>query len=226
MGFSRAKLLGPKPDETSLFSDMVGIGLNFAAQPNLNADIEVTLAYASCLGMDEGDLRVLSVLTTWIGVHADYIHADRLTRAVSELSSLRASAYWSAIARGLEQDRRFKRLQDHYKGPPQDILPVGTEFQLLRRGEDERFKGSSLRVPAGTLRDRKADVMSIQDLVARHKMYRNRVIMGPSWRADVWTILEQDSSLSIAELARRAGSSFATAWQVARDFELASTPSA
>jgi hypothetical protein len=44
--------------------------------------------------------------------------------------------------------------------------------------------------------------------------------MGPSWRADVWTVLESEQNLSTAELARRVGCSFATAWQVAQDFKL------
>jgi len=39
--------------------------------------------------------------------------------------------------------------------------------------------------------------------------------MRPTWRADVWTVLERSPELSVAEAARRAGSSFAGAWQMA-----------
>ncbi len=53
-----------------------------------------------------------------------------------------------------------------------------------------------------------------------HRGYRNRVLMGPSWRADVWTVLERTPDVSISEAARRASCSFATAWQAARDFRL------
>ena len=92
-----------------------------------------------------------------------------------------------------------------------DLLPVGTDFQISRRGEDERFAGSVLRVPAGTLRDREADVIAPEALVGRHAGYRNRVLMGPTWRADVWTVLEDEHQMSVAEAARRAGCYFATA---------------
>jgi len=44
--------------------------------------------------------------------------------------------------------------------------------------------------------------------------------MGPTWRADVWTALEEEPDVSVAEAARRAGCSFATAWQVVQDFQL------
>ena len=126
---------------------MVGVGMNFAAEPDPSAPIEETLVYASELGMD-------------------------------------------------------------------------TDFQIARRGVDERFGGCALRVPAGTLRDRNDDVLSAEVLVRRHTGYRNRVLMGPTWRANVWTVLEDQPDASVAEAARRAGSSFATAWQVVKDFRL------
>lgn len=206
------------PDE--LTAAMAGIGMNFAAEARMNADIEPTLVRASELGMDDGDLRVLSVLTTWIGVHHTHVNADRLVRAVLARPSARVHAYWSAIGRWLKKDRRFSKLAEARQVVPVDLLPVGTEFQLVRRGEDERFAGSALRVPRGILRDRPEDVLPPEALLPRHAGYRNRVLMGPTWRADVWTVLEQSPDVSVAEVARRVSCSFATAWQVAQDFRL------
>jgi len=220
VAFSRVATLGERPEHAALTADMTGIGMNFAADPNIGARIEETLVHASELGMDAHDLRVLAVLTTWIGVHHAYINADRLVRCVSEHTSARVRAYWAGVARWLRKDRRFARLRKLYDGDAIELLPVGTEFQIRRRGEDTRFAGSALRVPADTLRDRGADVLSPEVLARRHAGYRNRVLMGPTWRPDVWTELERDSDVSVAEAARRAGCSFATAWQVVRDFRL------
>jgi hypothetical protein len=220
MGYNRPPVLGERPEDAALTGDMVGIGMNFAAEANPDAPIEETLVHASALGMDEQDLRVLAMLTTWLGVHHGHVNADRLVRCVSEHPSERVHAYWVAIAGWLGEDRRFARLLKFYEGPPLDLLPVGTSFQIARRGEDQRFAGSSLRVPDGTLRDRAADVLSPVALASRHAGYRNRVRMGPSWRADVWTVLERCPDLSVAEAARRTGCSFAAAWQVAQDFAL------
>ena len=205
MAFSRTAALGKRPEATALTRNMVGIGMNFAAKPNPSAPVEETLVHASDLGMEEHDLRVLSVLTTWLSVHHEYINADRLVRCVS---------HW------FSKDRRFARLDKLHVKPRVDLLPVGTSFQIERRGEDERFADSVLRVPAGTLRDRVTDVLSPEVLVCRHSGYRNRVLMGPTWRADVLTVLEGEPAISVAEVARRAGCSFATAWQVVQDFRL------
>ena len=224
MAFDRSAILGPRPQGTALTSDMVGIGMNFAAESDRAALIEETLVHASALGMNEHDLRVLAVLTTWLGVHHKYINADRLVRCVCEHPSERVHAYWAAVAQWLSKDRRFVRLAKLRDGPSVELLPVGTDFQIARRGEDERFAGSALRVPTGTLRDRPADVLSPEVLVRRHAGYRNRVLMGPTWRADVWTVLEDEPEVTVAEAARRAGCAFATAWQVVQDFRLLRGP--
>ncbi len=220
MAFSRAAALEHRPDAATLTANMVGIGMNFAAEPNSFAAIEETLVLASAAGLDEHELRVLAVLTTWVRVHSRHVNADRLVRSVSEHGSRRVGCYWSAVSRWLSKDRRLARLAKFHDGPPVDLLPVGNDFQIERRGEDDRFAGSALRVPAGVLRDRDADVLAPEVLVRRHAGYRNRVLIGPTWRADVWTTLELDPELSVAEVARRAGCSFATAWQVVQDFRI------
>ena len=220
MAFRRSFAPEGRPADTDLTARMVGIGMNFAAPAQPDADIESTLVFASALGMDDGDLRVLAVLTTWLGVHHAHVNADRLVRLVAAHPSARVRAYWAAIATWLAKDRRLARLAPAYAGEPVDLLPTGTAFQLARRGADPRFLGGALRVPSGTLRDRPADVLTPEDLVRRHAGYRNRVLMGPSFRADVWTALERAPDLSIAEVARQASCSFATAWQATQDYRL------
>ena len=220
MTFNRAELLNPHPDHATLNKSMIGIGMNFAAEGDYQADIEETLLQASIVGMNGDDLRVLSVLTTWLGIHHKHINVDRLIRGAQELQSERSKAYWSAISIWLKKDRRYSRLTSIYEGVQLELLAVGTSFQVSRRGEDERFKDSPLLVPAGTLRDRSVDVLSQPVLAKKHAGYRNRILMGPSWRADVWTVLESEQNLSTAKLARRVGCSFATVWQVAQDFRL------
>ena len=114
----------------------------------------------------------------------------------------------------------LKRLVDLYQGPRVDLLPSGTDYHVQRWGESARFEGSSLRVPAGVLRSRPQDVASPVELARIHSAYRHRIRMGPTYRADMWAALEQDLTLSAAELARSTYGSFATAWQVKSDWEL------
>lgn len=220
MAFSRTILPARRLEGDALTRAMAGIGMRFATVPDVDANIEDTLLFASEAGMDRDDLRVLSVLVTWFGVHAPWVNADRLVRVTREHPSDRVRALWSALGRWQSRDRRFDRLEKVYDGSRVDLLRVGSAFQIQRRGEDPRFEGSALRVPAGVLRDRRADVADPQTLCREHLAYRYRVMMGPSYRADMWAALEREPDLSPAELARRAYGSFATAWQVRRDFTL------
>ena len=87
-------------------------------------------------------------------------------------------------------------------------------------GEGPRFENTPLRVSADTLRDRESDVSKPSELAGTHSTYRRRILMGPTYRADMWAELEKHPTLSAAELARRTYGSFATAWQVKKDYEI------
>ena len=204
----------------ALTAAMVGIGMNFAAEPTMEPNIEDTLVSASVEGMEGDDLRVLAVLVTWLDVHHPWINADRLVRATHTLQSHRARAFWAAIGAWLEKDRRLARLTRLHRGKRICLLRTGTAFQLGRRGEDPRFEGTPLLAPAGVLRDRTADALTPEELARRHLGYHYRVFIGPTYRADMWAVLERDPTLTPTELARRTYGSFATAWQVKQDWQL------
>lgn len=219
MVFSRSLAPAVTPDREALTAAMVGIGIELAAPAASDPNVEDTLIFASAEAMDGGDLRILALLVSWFGVHHAWVNADRLTRLVATRGSERVRALWAALAHWQAKDRRFARLAGRHRGPRLDVA-AGAEFQISRHGEDARFASSGLRVPANLLRDRPGDIASPELLAQRHRTYRHRIMMGPSYRADCWAALEAEPSLSIAELARRAYASFATAWQVKRDFAI------
>lgn len=218
MAYRRALQPAELPSQAELTAAMAGIGMGFAiAAPAREPNIEDTLLRASVEAMEHHDLRVLAILVGWFGIHSPFVNADRLTKIVAAQSSDRVRALWSALARSQATDRRFARLARIYDGRRVDALPSGTDFQVKRRGEDERFAGSSLRVPSNLLRDRKGDVLAPPDLARRHRAYRWRITIGPSYRADMWAALDEEPTLSAAALARRTYGSFATAWHTRRD---------
>ena len=106
MPFSR--VIAPERESTpeSLTRDMAGIGINLGGRANHEANIEDTLFRASGEGMDRGDLRVLAVLTTWLGVHGSRVNVDRIRKLVEAGGSARARGYWSAVGKWLGKDRR------------------------------------------------------------------------------------------------------------------------
>ncbi len=220
MPFKRAIAPIEIPQGEALTKALVGIGMNFASEVSNHPNIEDTILAASIEGMERDDLCVLAVLVTWLTRYHPWINADRLTRTLTIVNAPRVLAFWTAVATWLQKDRRFFRIGRMYTGPCVDLLSTGMDFHLKRRGEDHRFKNTCLRVPAGILRDRPADVLPPDVLAKRHPTFRHRVRMGPSYRSDMWAALEEDPTLSPSELARRTYGSFATAWQVKHDFDV------
>jgi hypothetical protein len=217
MGFSRVVRPSELPSGASLSAAMAGIGMAVAASPNYDAVIEDTLLAVSIEGMEGDQLRELGLLTAWWGVHAPFVNADRLFELVKSGASERVSVYWAALGATRKTDPRFRRFVALTPAVEHHLLRVGGAFQLARRGEDARFVGSALRVPKGVLRERAADVLSPERLAQHHRTYRARVLMGPSYRADMWAALERDPSLAGTQLARQTYGSIATASRVKRD---------
>lgn len=217
MAFSRVTTPEGALAAEALTRDMAGIGMNLGGRANNEANIEDTLLRASEEGMDRGDLRVLAVLTTWLGLHGARVNVDRIRKLLEARSSPRTRAYWAAAGRWLAKDRRYARLVKLHRGDPVDLLDAGASFQVRRHGEDPRFAGTALRVPGNVLRDRPADVLTPGELSRRHRAYAWRIAIGPTYRADMWAALEAEPDLRPAELAPRTYASFATAWQAKAD---------
>ena len=212
-------------ENDGLTSAMIGIGMMFGGKASQDPNIEDTLLAAAIAGMEEDDLRVLSVLTTWFGMHSNYVIASRLVRIAKACENSRVRAYFSAIAAWLRKDHRFDALKKLQSSERVDLLHEGTDFLIQRRGEDPRFDGGPLRVPKGTLRDRPKDVLSPAALAQQHNAYYWRVVIGPSFRADMWAALQSDGGLTATKLARKTYGSYSTAWKVRREAELVSTKS-
>lgn len=192
------------------------MGFGFAVQsPDRQVDLEQGLVFASRAMMDEGDLRVGSLLVLWLEVHGQRVLVDRLRRMIAHESD-RVAALWSSVG-------RVSKPLDGVAaagGLSVDLLPTGTEFQLRRRGPDPRFEGCVLRVPDGVLRVRAQDIESPRALASQHRGYALRVQMGATWRAEIWTRLERTPGLSVAQLAHQTGSSYAAAWGTVSDYRL------
>ena len=218
MGYSRSLLPNPIPTGEVLDAMLAGIGCGVSAIPMRNANIEDTLLGAVVSGMEGDDLRHLGLAVQWIALHARVMNVDRLVRAIPLLPGERSRACWRAIAGWHQADRRWQRLASRQESI--GLLRVGNEFQMERRGPDARFVGTGLLVPAGILRERTSDVLVPAALAQWHLGYRHRIMLGPSYRADMWAIAEQEPETSASALARRAYGSFATAWQVRQDLAL------
>jgi len=222
MGFKRILLPQEELSGVRLTSAMAGIGLHFNAFADRDVNIEDTIFFASVDGMTRRDLRTLSVLVKWLDIYYRWINAGRLIKIIESSTEERVRAFWAAIAVWKKEDIRFKNFLSLYKGSRVEVMPppFDSSFHYRRHGEDPRFEGGPLRAPANLLRDREIDVVPPGKTAVNNLYIRYRIMMGPTYRSDIWAALELDTGLSPTELARKTYGSFAVAWQVKRDWEI------
>lgn len=218
MAFKRIFVASQYAQGSALDSDLATLGVLVAAdKAPIEANIEDTLIAASIEGLKLEDYRLLSLIADWFLVHAERVNADRLTKLVGVCERQVVKIWWTALAQTKMSDWRFKKLQNMYIGERFDLMGDATAFQIQRKGEDARFAHTVMRVSEGLLRHRPRDILPPELLAKQHRSYYFRTMMGPSYRADMWALLEREPNLSAAELARKSYGSFPTAWEVKRD---------
>ncbi len=208
--------------EESLTTALIGIGFRLGGNPpHVPPNIEDTLIFASLEGFGKFDYRLLSLLVDWISIHGEIINVDRLTYLVRhDTSGNRFQGFWAAIAQWQRVDPRWKKLAQGAPAQRVDLLEFGTDFLVSKHGEDDRFCKTCLRVPKLTLRSRKDDILSPQQLAARHTSYYFRLMIGPTYRADMWAYLKNYPDAETVAVARSAYGSFSSAWEVKKHFLL------
>lgn len=221
MSFKRLTIPDVFPAGDALTSQLVSIGFRFAADPAKDEpNIEDCLIAASVEGL-RGDLRTLGLLVDWVEVHMKQVNADRLSTILKRISEPRLSAFWGSIAKWKKSDSRFDKVYRLYRGPRIPLLDEeAMAFHLKRDGEDPRFHNTKLIIPNKVLRHRLDDIADIVTVAKSHLSYKHRLIIGPTYRADMWAALEREPQLSPSALARKCYGSFSTAWNVKKDWDI------
>lgn len=222
-----------KPGEftqTSLNQRMKAIGFRIGyegsdvivpKEDRFQFDIEKTLIDAAYEA--KTDYRILSLLMTWISVHGDRVILEKLFKlAASALKErghnpiINGIAVWGAIC----GYTRFKRYISHSKQDEFLIEQEMTESFEQYQGLKEDWKKNGVKVPLKMIRIREDDVLSSEDLARTNLQYRNRLLVGASWRADILTAI--DLGLKTAtEISRKTGCSYEPAHRVLKEITLA-----
>lgn len=222
MPFSRVQPARPSGHGLDAALRSIGARIGRGASDGPPADIEATLLAAVERALPR-DFRTLGVLLAWLAEHQARVNVPRLGRMLRRGSAQPiVRAFWSAVGTWLKaHDIRWRPIERVYQGKPLDLDDAEvTRIQLARVGPDPRFVGSALRVHAKLLRSRPQDVDTPEQLAARHSVYRKRIEIGPSYRADVWSALEQHPDATPAQVAREVGCAYETARATAEDFRL------
>lgn len=216
-----------------LDNDLRAIGFNLSGKKkSIDPNIESVIISASIEAINNKDNRIGGLLVDWISVHYLRINVDRLTKFTFSLSDKEykfVKIFWYANAQRLFiRDQRFKRLSQLYKKRrfnfADRFIKKGqqrvTKTLIEIKGEDERFKKTCIRVPKGYFPERPHQIFPVSLIAKNHLPYHYRVMMGSSYRADLWALLESDPNISAYALGKKAHCSYRTAYMTKKDYEL------
>ena len=213
--------------------DLRAIGFNLGGRKkSIDPNIEASIISASIEAINNKDNRIGELLVDWITLHYLRVNVDRLTKFVFSLSDSDykfVKIFWCANAQRLFiKDQRIKRLSELYKGRRINFAdrfvkkgePKVTKMLIEMKGEDERFKRTCIRVPKGYLSERPHQIFPVFVIAKNHLPYRYRVMMGSSYRADLWALLDSDPNISAYALGKKVHCSYRAAYIAKKDYGL------
>lgn len=184
-------------------------------------DIEKTLIDSAFEA--QKDYRILSLLMTWISVHGDRVIIEKLFKLSSAAQNERGHnpiingiAVWGTVC----GYNRFKRYISHSKQDEYLVDREMTESFESFQGLKEDWLKYGVKVPLKMVRIRIDDILSDEDLARSNLQYRNRLLVGASWRADILTAVELGMKTA-TEISKKTGCSYEPAHRVLKEITLA-----
>jgi hypothetical protein len=173
----------------NLYDKLATIGLRVNYSKKLESTFDIEDLLIECLYEIDVDSRMIGLLFSWLKIHHTHIVADKFFRAYDNAKRYLGESPWfhACCAYMIElKDNRFKK--GVIKLPYQKF--VGDRDQniaIKRKGAIDYLKKINILVPNGNIRIRDEDVLTVSELVNINEQYRNRLIFGANWRAEIIT---------------------------------------
>lgn len=169
--------------------EYIGIRINSPALFGTNSmwiDIESTII--DCLESNDG--RLIGLIFSWLRIHKDRVVVEKLLKYQRERPSIALSALGVyAFSLG---SHRFKKLIFPPKKPTYLFDNKANRALGDLKGLEPIYKEHKILIPTDSIRVRDKDVMSPEILVKSNKQYKNRLLYGANWRADIITAIQMN----------------------------------
>ncbi len=175
-------------------------------------DIEATIAdVVAAFAADPSSLRWLGPVLAWIREHGSAVIVEKLTKLLHHRASDGTSVEYAALLARFavaEGHKRWHSLLQFAPATPRLVGPPDLAPSLLKlRGEEDWAREAGFRVPRGSLTAEAKWTLSRAALARVNRQYRNRLVYGAQWRADIVTAVERGARTP-TEASRASGASY------------------
>lgn len=197
------------------------IDLSLTKSNCFDYDIEETLILASYEATK--DYRLLSLILSWVSVHGDYIIVEKLFKKLKNFEKYRGNNHamnMVAVQAVLSGFLKWKKWITTSKNKPiylfnDETLKSSIEYQ----GINDDFSKFGILIPKKLLRIRESDIFTIEELAQNNIQYRNRLIYGSSWRADIIAAIEFGFK-NPSVIAKTIGCSYGPSHRIFNEYSL------
>ncbi len=196
-------------------------GVSIRPRDTSDHDIERVLLRGAAEMRRDG--RLASLLFSWIHVHADHVIVEKLRKLVRSAEDEDQALGVSALAAYAASQGRHKWKKLIRRQSPKACLFTGRSASsaIRLKGAEPWAEEQGILIARGSLRIRPADILAPNELARLSLQYRNRLLFGASWRADIITAIQQGAATA-TEVMKRVGCSYEPAHRVRREYLIAS----
>lgn len=199
----------------------IGISLSIEGEVHKKAwvDIEQTLI-DGCYEV-ESDSRLLSLLFSWIGVHGKYLNADKLIKLNRLTSRFRGESPWFYALCAFGVEKGILKLKKGIKKQKEAVFFRNEKSKTIfeMKGAIPYLEKIGIMIPEGNLRIRDKDVLPAEILLKKNKQFKNRLLFGANWRADIITAIEWGME-NPNRISKLLGCSYEPANRIFREYML------
>lgn len=192
-----------------------GIGCNMTEEGPSGMLPEDCLAELSKRALS--DPKIVALMIGALVAHKDLFHPEMLLKCLHE-KSVDSNVLGALLSK--TRDRRFKKTIAHCRrlrresSPPSRILLLAVE--IGQAPVDAEFESFGLKITELTPADGRK-IMSQDRLVRKNLFFRNRLLFGCNWRADIVSCL-QSGFTNPTQVKKRLQCSYETAHRVFSDY--------
>jgi len=169
------------------------------------------------------DGRLMSMLFSWTQVHAEHVIVEKLRKLLRNSASEEQQLVGSALAAYALHigKHKWRKIIDAPAAPRPLSVSGNVQSAIELKGVIPWLEQHNILAPEGSLRIRQADVLDVEELAARNLQYRNRLLFGACWRADIITAI-QNGAATATEVMKRVGCSYEPAHRIRKEYLIAS----
>ena len=167
----------------------------------------------------ENDSRLFLLLCSWVKIHGNYVVIEKFLK----LQKKRESKWLIALAifASSEGSHKWKRLIKKVDGQNSLSTAKAALQSISYKGEVGVFSKYGFLIAKGSIRTRESDVATPKRLIKENQQYKNRLIFGANWRADIITAIQKGYE-NPYRITKAIGCSYPSAYNVFKDYNFAS----